>query len=72
MKTSTAFFWFFIAGGFITAATAVAYFASGVSYRGTDQENYTILLQIPIGIVAFLYGVQHIEASRPKRQNHDR
>jgi len=58
MKTSTAFFWFFIVGGFITAAAAIAYFASGESYRGTDQENYTILLQIPIGIVAFLYGMQ--------------
>ncbi|MEQ1764966.1 MAG: hypothetical protein ABL984_17700 [Pyrinomonadaceae bacterium] len=58
MKTSSAFFWFFIAGGFITAATAVAYFASGESYRGTDQENYAILLQIPIGIVATLYGLQ--------------
>ena len=72
MKTVNAFFWFFIAGGFITAATAVAYFASGESYRGTDQENYTILLQIPIGIVAFLYGVLKIEDSRPKRQKHDR
>jgi hypothetical protein len=58
MKTSTAFFWFFIAGGFITAATAVAYFASGEYYRGTDQENCAILLQIPIGIVSTLYGLQ--------------
>jgi len=58
MKTSTGFFWFFIAVGFITAAAAVAYFASGEYYRGTDQENYTILLQIPIGIVATLYGIQ--------------
>ena len=58
MKTVNAFFWFFIAGGFITAAAAVAYFASGESYRGTDQENYTILLQIPIGVVATLYGLQ--------------
>lgn len=58
MKASTGFFWFFIAGGFITAAAAVAYFASGEYYRGTDQENYTILLQIPIGIVATLYGIQ--------------
>ena len=72
MKTSTAFFWFFVAGGFITAAAAVAYFASGESYRGTDQENYTILIQIPLGIVAFLYGVQKIEDSKPKRQKHDR
>ena len=51
-----------------TAAAAVAYFASGEYYRGTDQENYTILLQIPLGIVAFLYGVQKIEDSKPKRQ----
>ena len=58
MKASSAFFWFFIAGGFITAAVAVAYFASGEYYRGTDQENYTILLQIPIGIVSTLYGLQ--------------
>lgn len=58
MKTSSVFFWFFIAGGFITAAAAVAYFASGEYYRGTDHENYTILLQIPIGIVATLYGLQ--------------
>ncbi|MDI1242205.1 MAG: hypothetical protein PSX80_09825 [bacterium] len=72
MKTSTAFFWFFVAVCFITAAAAVAYFASGESYRGTDQENYTILLQIPIGIVAFLYGMQKIEEARPNSQNHDR
>lgn len=67
MKTSTAFFWFFIAGGFITAAVAVAYFASGEYYRGTDQENYTILLQIPIGIVATLYGLQQKSETRGHR-----
>jgi hypothetical protein len=55
MKTSSAFFLFFIIGGFLTASAAVSYFASGISYRGTDQENYTILLQIPIGIVAMLF-----------------
>lgn len=71
MKTVNAFFWFFIAGGFITAAAAVSYFASGESYRGTDQENYTILLQIPIGIVATLYGIQKIEDSKPRRQKDD-
>ena len=58
MKASSAFFWFFIAGGFVTAAVAVAYFASDEYYRGSDQENYTILLQIPIGIVSTLYGLQ--------------
>ena len=47
MKYNSAFFLFFIIGGFLTAAAAVAYFASGVSYRGTDAENYTLLLQIP-------------------------
>jgi len=29
MKASSALFWFFIFGGFITAAVAVAYFTSG-------------------------------------------
>lgn len=67
MKASLAFFWFFIAGGFITAAAAVAYFASGEYYRGTDQENYTILLQIPIGIVATLYGLQKKTEARGSR-----
>jgi hypothetical protein len=64
MKTVNAFFWFFIAGGFITAAAAVAYFASGESYRGTDQENYTILLQIPLGIIATIYGLQKRSEAR--------
>jgi hypothetical protein len=71
MKASSAFFWFFILGGFITAAAAVAYFASGESYRGTDQENYTILIQIPIGIVATLYGLQK-KTDAHGGQRHDR
>lgn len=71
MKTSSAFFLFFIIGGFLTASAAVTYFASGVSYRGTDQENYTILLQIPIGIVAMLYGIQKVEETRGRRSSED-
>ena len=67
MKSNSAFVCFFIIGGFLTAAAAVAYFASGVSYRGTDAENYTILLQIPMGIVATLYGIQKMEDGRGRR-----
>lgn len=67
MKITTAFVWFFVVGGFVTAAAAVSYFASGFSYRGTDAENYTILLQIPIGIVASLYGIQKLTESKHRR-----
>jgi hypothetical protein len=67
MKSNSAFFWFFIIGGFLTAAAAVAYFASGVSYRGSDAENYTILLQIPLGIVTSLYGIDKITDMKQRR-----
>lgn len=67
MKFNSAFFWFFIIGGFITAAAAVWYFASGLSYRGTEAENYTILLQIPLGVVTSLYGIDKITSARPRR-----
>jgi hypothetical protein len=66
MKFNSAFFLFFIIGGFITAAAAVAYFASGVSYRGTDAENYTILLQIPLGIVTTLYGIDKLTGAEQR------
>ena len=68
MKTTSAFVWFFVIGGFLTAAAAVSYFAAGLSYRGTDAENYTILLQIPIGIVATLYGIQKFSDVKSKPQ----
>lgn len=71
MKTNSAFFWFFIIAGFVTASAAVSYFASGVYYRGTDQENYTILLQIPIGIVAMLYGIQKMDDTGRRRSRED-
>lgn len=67
MKSNSAFFWFFIIGGFLTAAAAVAYFASGVSYRGTDAENYTILLQIPLGVVTSLYGIDKMTGAKQRR-----
>jgi len=51
----------------MTAAAAVWYFASGFSYRGTDAENYTILLQIPLGIATTLYGIDRITDARPRR-----
>jgi H+/Cl- antiporter ClcA len=57
MKSNSAFLWFFIIVGFITAAVGVAYFASGEGSRSTDQQNYTVFLQIPIGLVATLYGL---------------
>jgi len=57
MKSNSAFLWFFIIGGFVTAAVGVAYFASGEGARSTDQQNYTVFLQIPIGLVATLYGL---------------
>lgn len=64
MKTTSAFVWFFVIGGFLTAAAAVSYFAAGYSYRGTDAENYAILLQIPIGIVATLYGIEKLKEQK--------
>ena len=67
MKSNTAFFWFFIIGGFLTAAAAVAYFASGESYKGTDAENYTFLLQIPLGIATTLYGIDKMTAAKQRR-----
>jgi len=57
MRSNSAFFWFFIIGGFITAAVGVAYFASGESARATDSQNYTVLLQIPIGAIVSIYGI---------------
>ena len=51
----------------MTAAAAVWYFASGFSYRGTDAENYTILLQIPLGIVTTLYGIDKITDAKQSR-----
>ena len=57
MKTNSAFLWFFIIVGFITAAVGVAYFASGEAASSTDEQNYMVLLQIPIGLVATLFGL---------------
>jgi hypothetical protein len=57
MRSNSAFFWFFIIGGFITAAVGVAYFASGESSAATDEQNYTVLLQIPIGALVSIYGL---------------
>jgi hypothetical protein len=57
MRTNSAFLWFFIIVGFVTAAVGIAYFASGEAARSTDEQNYTVMLQIPIGVVAMLYGM---------------
>ncbi len=57
MKSNSAFFWFFIIVGFITAAVGVAYFASGEGTRSTDEQNYMVLLQIPIGLISMLFGL---------------
>ena len=67
MKSNSLFIWFFIVGGFLTAAAAVWYFASGYSYRGTDAENYAILLQIPLGVVTSLYGIDKITDMKQRR-----
>jgi hypothetical protein len=64
MRSNSAFFWFFIIGGFVTAAVGVAYFASGESYRATDSQNYTVLLQIPLGAIVSLYGLRQREDQR--------
>lgn len=64
MRSNSAFFWFFILVGFITAAVGVAYFASGESTRATDAQNYTVLLQIPLGAVAAIYGISKREDLR--------
>ena len=57
MKTNSAFLWFFIIVGFITAAVGVAYFAAGEAARSSDEQNYTVMLQIPIGLVSMLFGL---------------
>lgn len=67
MKSNSAFFLFFIIAGFLTAAAAVAYFASGESYKGTDAENYTILLQIPLGIATTIYGIDKMTGAKQRR-----
>jgi hypothetical protein len=64
MRSNSAFFWFFIIGGFVTAAVGVAYFASGESSRATDAQNYTVLLQIPLGAVVSVYGLTKREDIR--------
>ena len=59
MKSNFAFFWFFIIGGFVTAAVGVAYFASGEASRAPDAQNYMVVLQIPLGAFVTLYGIRH-------------
>ncbi len=57
MKANSLFFWFFIIGGFVTAAVGVSYFASGESARADDAQNYMVLLQIPLGAFVTIYGI---------------
>lgn len=64
MRSNSAFFWFFIIGGFVTAAVGVAYFASGEFARADDAQNYTVLLQIPLGAVVSIYGISKREDLR--------
>jgi hypothetical protein len=56
MKSNNLFFWFFIIGGFITAGIGVLYFLSGESSRASDGQNYSIFVQIILGIVVTVYG----------------
>lgn len=60
MKTNTLFFWFFVIGGFVTAAVGVSYFASGESMNGSQGQNYAALMQIPLGVAVTLYGINYV------------
>ena len=68
MTSNSAYFWFFIIGGFITAAVGVAFFASGEGSRATDAQNYTVLLQIPLGAVVSIYGLTKRQDIRRERR----
>lgn len=67
MKSNFAFFWFFIVGGFVTAAVGVSYFASGEASHADDAQNYMVLLQIPLGAFVTIYGITHA-TDRNRRQ----
>ena len=64
MKANSLFFWFFIIGGFVTAAVGVAYFASGESSRADDVQNYMVVLQIPLGAFVTIYGIRQASDER--------
>ena len=46
---------------------ALRYFGSGLSYRGTDAENHTILLQNPLGVVTTLYDIDKVTDATQRR-----
>ncbi len=68
MRSNFVFFWFFIIGGFVTAAVGVAYFASGESSHATDGQNLTVLLQIPLGAFVTVFGLSKREDLRRERR----
>lgn len=57
MRSNSAYLWFFIIGGFVTAAVGVVFFATGESARATEAQTYGAFLQIPLGAAISLYGI---------------
>ena len=58
MKTENLFHWFFIIGGFLTAAIGVLYFVSGENLRATAGQNYSVFVQIVLGAAILFFGVR--------------
>jgi hypothetical protein len=58
MKTNDLFLWFFIIGGFLTAAVGVLYFVSGESLRASDGQNGSVFIQIILGAAVLFYGAR--------------
>jgi len=56
MKTNNLFLWFFIIGGFVTAAIGILYFVSGENLRASTGQNYSVFVQIVLGAAVLFYG----------------
>jgi len=56
MKTNDLFLWFFIIGGFVTAAIGILYFVSGENLRASAGQNYSVFVQIVLGAAVLFYG----------------
>ena len=56
MKSNNLFLWFFIVGGFLTAAIGILYFISGENLRSSAGQNYSVFVQIILGGAVLFYG----------------
>jgi len=56
MKSNNLFLWFFIVGGFLTAAIGILYFVSGENLRSSAGQNYSVFVQIILGAAVLFYG----------------